>query len=40
MEMVYHNCFGSSRLHIIPGYSEHQIGLAVDINGATYDFYF
>ena len=40
MEMVYHNCFGSSRLHIIPGYSEHQIGLAVDINGATYDLYF
>lgn len=24
----------------IPGYSEHQIGLAVDINGATYDLYF
>jgi D-alanyl-D-alanine carboxypeptidase len=23
-----------------PGYSEHQIGLAVDINGATYDLYF
>lgn len=40
MEMVYHNCFGSSRLHIIPGYSEHQIGLAVDINGTTYDLYF
>ncbi len=40
MEMVYHNCFGSSRLHIIPRYSEHQIGLAVDINGATYDLYF
>ena len=24
----------------VPGYSEHQIGLAVDINGATYDLYF
>jgi D-alanyl-D-alanine carboxypeptidase len=24
----------------LPGYSEHQIGLAVDINGATYDLYF
>lgn len=24
----------------IPGYSEHQLGFAVDINGATYDFYF
>ncbi len=23
----------------IPGYSEHQLGLAVDINGATYDLY-
>lgn len=23
-----------------PGYSEHQVGLAVDINGATYDLYF
>ena len=23
----------------IPGYSEHQLGLAVDINGATYDVY-
>lgn len=23
-----------------PGYGEHQIGLAVDINGATYDLYF
>ena len=23
-----------------PGYSEHQTGLAVDINGATYDLYF
>ena len=23
-----------------PGYSEHQAGLAVDINGATYDLYF
>lgn len=23
-----------------PGYSEHQLGLAVDINGATYDLYF
>ena len=23
-----------------PGYSEHQIGLAIDINGATYDLYF
>lgn len=23
----------------VPGYSEHQIGLAVDINGATYDVY-
>lgn len=23
-----------------PGYSEHQAGLAVDINGATYDVYF
>lgn len=23
----------------VPGYSEHQIGLAVDINGATYDLY-
>ncbi len=24
----------------LPGYSEHQVGLAVDINGATYDLYF
>lgn len=24
----------------VPGYSEHQAGLAVDINGATYDVYF
>lgn len=24
----------------VPGYSEHQIGIAVDINGATYDLYF
>lgn len=24
----------------VPGYSEHQVGLAVDINGATYDLYF
>ena len=24
----------------VPGYSEHQAGLAVDINGATYDLYF
>lgn len=24
----------------VPGHSEHQIGLAVDINGATYDLYF
>lgn len=24
----------------LPGYSEHQIGLAVDINGSTYDLYF
>lgn len=24
----------------VPGYSEHQLGLAVDINGATYDVYF
>lgn len=24
----------------VPGYSEHQIGLAVDINGAIYDLYF
>ena len=23
----------------VPGYSEHQVGLAVDINGATYDLY-
>ena len=23
----------------VPGYSEHQLGLAVDINGATYDVY-
>lgn len=23
----------------MPGYSEHQLGLAVDINGATYDLY-
>lgn len=23
-----------------PGYSEHQLGFAVDINGATYDLYF
>lgn len=23
----------------VPGYSEHQLGLAVDINGATYDIY-
>ena len=22
-----------------PGYSEHQLGIAVDINGATYDIY-
>lgn len=24
----------------VPGYSEHQLGLAVDINAATYDVYF
>lgn len=24
----------------VPAYSEHQLGLAVDINGATYDLYF
>ena len=24
----------------IPGHSEHQLGIAVDINGATYDLYF
>ncbi len=24
----------------VPGYSEHQLGVAVDINGATYDLYF
>lgn len=24
----------------VPGYSEHQIGLAVDINGAIYDLYY
>ena len=24
----------------VPGYSEHQAGLAVDLNGATYDLYF
>lgn len=24
----------------VPGYSEHQLGFAVDINGATYDLYF
>ena len=24
----------------VPGYSEHQVGLAVDINGAIYDLYF
>lgn len=24
----------------VPGYSEHQLGMAVDINGATYDLYF
>lgn len=24
----------------VPGYSEHQMGLAVDINGVTYDLYF
>ena len=24
----------------VPGYSEHQLGIAVDINGATYDLYF
>lgn len=23
----------------VPGYSEHQLGIAVDINGATYDIY-
>ena len=23
----------------VPGYSEHQLGIAVDINGATYDVY-
>ena len=23
----------------VPGYSEHQLGFAVDINGATYDVY-
>lgn len=23
----------------VPGYSEHQLGIAVDLNGATYDFY-
>lgn len=24
----------------VPGYSEHQLGSAIDINGATYDLYF
>ena len=24
----------------VPGYSEHQLGIAVDLNGATYDLYF
>ncbi|MBU3840570.1 MAG: M15 family metallopeptidase [Candidatus Ruminococcus intestinipullorum] len=24
----------------VPGHSEHQLGIAVDINGATYDLYF
>lgn len=24
----------------VPGYGEHQLGLAVDINGATYDYIF
>lgn len=24
----------------VPGYSEHQLGVAVDLNGATYDLYF
>lgn len=23
----------------VPGYNEHQLGIAVDINGATYDLY-
>ena len=23
----------------VPGYSEHQLGIAVDLNGATYDLY-
>lgn len=23
----------------VPGYSEHQLGIAVDINGVTYDLY-
>lgn len=30
----------AQRLVAMPGYSEHQLGLAVDINGATYDLYF
>lgn len=24
----------------VPGYSEHQFGIAVDLNGASYDLYF
>ncbi|MBF8808092.1 MAG: M15 family metallopeptidase [Enterococcus lacertideformus] len=29
----------ASQWAALPGYSEHQIGLAVDLNGATYDLY-
>ncbi len=29
----------ASQWVMLPGYSEHQLGLAVDINGATYDVY-
>ena len=30
----------TEQLVAVPGYSEHQLGLSVDINGATYDVYF
>lgn len=30
----------AEQLVAVPGYSEHQLGIAVDINGATYDLYF
>lgn len=30
----------AEQLVAVPGYGEHQLGLAVDINGSTYDLYF